>query len=91
MTLGLDQSMTNALINISIADDVLTEGIETFQTILSIVGTNLPNITVNPNMATVSIEDDDCKSTQSKSVCASSLLLLLMCTFPLSNSCCHWV
>jgi len=63
MMLGLDQSMTNVLINISIADDVLTEGIETFQTILSIVGTNLPNVTVNPNTATVSIRDDDCKST----------------------------
>ena len=63
MMLGLDQSMTNVLISISITDDVLTEGIETFQTILSIVGTNLPNITVTPNMATVSIEDDDCKST----------------------------
>ena len=59
MMLGLDQSMTNVLISISITDDVLTEGIETFQTILSIVGTNLPNITVTPNMATVSIEDVD--------------------------------
>jgi len=65
MMLGLDQSIPIALLNISITDDILAERTETFRAILSIAGTNLPNITVNPNMATVSIEDDDCKSTLS--------------------------
>ena len=61
MTLGLDQSKTNAFVNISITDDVLAEGTETFQAFLTLVGTNLPNITVSPNTTTVRIEDDDCK------------------------------
>jgi len=73
MTLELGQRRTNALMNISITDDILAEGTETFQAFLSLVGTNLPNITVDPNTTTVSIQDDDCKST---------LLLLLSIQTP---------
>ena len=63
MSLELDQSIPIALLNISITDDILAERTETFQAFLSLVGTNLPNITVDPNTTTVSIQDDDCKST----------------------------
>ena len=61
MMLGLDRSKTNAFLSISITDDVLAEGVESFQIFLSLTGTNLPSITVNPNTTTVRIEDDDCK------------------------------
>jgi len=60
MILEFDQSTTNVSVNISITNDVLAEGTETFQVSISLImGTN---ITFDPNMTTVSIEDDDCKS-----------------------------
>jgi len=60
MMLEFDQSTTNVSVNISITNDVLAEGTETFQVSISLImGTN---ITFDPNMTTVSVEDDDCKS-----------------------------
>lgn len=60
MILEFGQSTTNVSVNISITNDVLAEGTETFQVSISLImGTN---ITFDPNMTTVSIEDDDCKS-----------------------------
>lgn len=60
MMLEFDPSTTNVSVNISITNDVLAEGTETFQVSISLImGTN---ITFDPNMTTVSVEDDDCKS-----------------------------
>jgi len=69
MTLELDQSVPIALLNISITDDILAERTETFRAFLTLVGTNLPNITVDPNVTTINIQDDDCKGTLLLSLC----------------------
>ena len=66
MMLELEQSTRNVSVNISITDDTLAEGTETFHVSINIVmDTDLSNVTVNPNMTTVSIQDNDCKLTLS--------------------------
>ena len=60
MMLDFDQSTRNVLVTIPISDDLLVEGTETFQASLSVVGSTLSYIiTLNPNLTTVCILDND--------------------------------
>ena len=58
MMLDFDQSTRNVLVNISISDDSLVEGTETFQVSLTAVDRILP-YTVTPSLTTVYILDND--------------------------------
>ena len=58
MMLDFDQSTRNVLVNISISDDSLVEGTETFQVSLAAVDRILP-YTVTPSLTTVYILDND--------------------------------
>jgi len=60
MMLDFNQSTRNVLVTIPISDDLLVEGTETFQASLSVVGSTLSYIiTLNPNLTTVCILDND--------------------------------
>ena len=65
MLLLFGQSKQVVSVNISIADDVIFEGAEIFQASLTLVDPFIPTIiTVSPSLASISIEDDDGKSTR---------------------------
>ena len=66
MRLLFDQSTGRVSVNVSIADDMIFEGIEVFQASLTLVDPFIPTIiTVSPSLANISIEDDDGKSDSS--------------------------
>ena len=66
MLLLFDQSTGRVSVNVSIADDMIFEGIEVFQASLTLVDPFISTIiTVSPSLANISIEDDDGKSDSS--------------------------